>query len=208
MEDTPLLKPPKSECPDIWIRPQYKWPVTWQNIEEPVVPLQRDLYDTRRQNSSGTPMASQKLRLPCQKGVAWSWWPSFRAGQLRQSCQIRLLRVGVWEQLYSFLFTERGGGSGRARALNCRRQAGVTTGNPKIDFHSYRVAGQPWARCVSQKPGMPPFGLLFWSEWTLFGRVRGSKFRCGSLIASPFLGLGLPFLVVQKTSNCEHAKIK
>ena len=29
---------------------------------------------------------------------------------------------------------EGSGGEGRARALNRRRQAGATTGNPKIDF--------------------------------------------------------------------------
>ena len=34
-----LLKIPKSECPDIWIRlPRHKWPTSWSNIEHPVVP--------------------------------------------------------------------------------------------------------------------------------------------------------------------------
>ena len=33
-----LLKLLESECPDIWIRlPRNKWPVGWQNVEEPVV---------------------------------------------------------------------------------------------------------------------------------------------------------------------------
>ena len=46
MEDAPkLLKVPKSECPDIWIRlPRHKWPKSWSSIEEPVVPLERNLY--------------------------------------------------------------------------------------------------------------------------------------------------------------------
>ena len=47
MEDAPkLLKIPKSECPDIWIRlPRYKWPNnSWSSMEDPVVPLERDLY--------------------------------------------------------------------------------------------------------------------------------------------------------------------
>ena len=41
MEDAPkLLKIPKSECPDIWIRlPRHKWPKSLENIEEPVVLL-------------------------------------------------------------------------------------------------------------------------------------------------------------------------
>ena len=46
MEDAPkLLKIPKSECPDIWIRlPRHKWPKSWSSIEDPVVLLERNLY--------------------------------------------------------------------------------------------------------------------------------------------------------------------
>ena len=46
MEDAhKLLKIPKSECPDSWIRlPRHKWPITWSSMEEPVVPLERNLY--------------------------------------------------------------------------------------------------------------------------------------------------------------------
>ena len=46
MEDAPkLLRIPKSECPDIWIRlPRHKWPKTWSSMEDPVVPLERNLY--------------------------------------------------------------------------------------------------------------------------------------------------------------------
>ena len=46
MEDAPkLLKIPKSECPDIWIRlPRHKWPESWSSIEDPVVALDRNLY--------------------------------------------------------------------------------------------------------------------------------------------------------------------
>ena len=46
MEDAPLLsKIPKSECPDIWMRlPRHKWPKSWSSIEDPVVPLERNLY--------------------------------------------------------------------------------------------------------------------------------------------------------------------
>ena len=46
MEDAPqLLKIPKSECPDIWIRlPRHKWPKSWSSMEDPVGPLERNLY--------------------------------------------------------------------------------------------------------------------------------------------------------------------
>ena len=35
----------KSECPDTWIRlPRRKWPKSWSSMEDPVVPVQRNLY--------------------------------------------------------------------------------------------------------------------------------------------------------------------
>ena len=39
MEDAhKLLKIPKSDCPDIWIRlPRHKWPKSWSSMEDPVV---------------------------------------------------------------------------------------------------------------------------------------------------------------------------
>ena len=45
MEDAPkLLKIPKSECPDTWIRlPRHKWPKSWSSMGDPVVPLERNL---------------------------------------------------------------------------------------------------------------------------------------------------------------------
>ena len=45
MEDAPkILKIPKSECPDIWIcLSRHKWPESWSSIEDPVVPLERNL---------------------------------------------------------------------------------------------------------------------------------------------------------------------
>ena len=34
----------QEECPDIWIRlPRHKWPETWASMEDPVVPLERNL---------------------------------------------------------------------------------------------------------------------------------------------------------------------
>ena len=46
LEDAPkLLRIPKSECPDFWIRiPRHKLPKSWSNIEDPLVPLERNLY--------------------------------------------------------------------------------------------------------------------------------------------------------------------
>ena len=46
MEDaSTLLKITKSECPDIWIRPpKDNWPKSWSDMEDPVVPLEWNLY--------------------------------------------------------------------------------------------------------------------------------------------------------------------
>ena len=44
-EASKFLRIPKSECPDVWIRlPRHKWPNSWSNTEDPVVPLERNLY--------------------------------------------------------------------------------------------------------------------------------------------------------------------
>ena len=46
MEDADnLLKNTESECPYIWIRqPRHKWSKSWSCIEDPVVPLEQNLY--------------------------------------------------------------------------------------------------------------------------------------------------------------------
>ena len=46
MEDAhKLLKIQKSECPDIWIRlPRHKWTKSWSSMEDPFVPLERNLF--------------------------------------------------------------------------------------------------------------------------------------------------------------------
>ena len=40
-----IWKNPKAECPDIWTSlPKHKWPKSWSSMEDPVVPLERNLY--------------------------------------------------------------------------------------------------------------------------------------------------------------------
>ena len=42
---TDVLKKSKSECPDIWLRlPKHTWPKSWSSMEDPVVPLEHNLY--------------------------------------------------------------------------------------------------------------------------------------------------------------------
>ena len=46
MEDASrMLEIPKSQCPDFWIcLPRHKWSQSWSDIEDPVVPLERNFY--------------------------------------------------------------------------------------------------------------------------------------------------------------------
>ena len=60
-------KNPKSECPDTWIRlPKHNWPKSWSSVEDPVVPLDRNLY--------GHPIAGLPWKRQCEKV------PKFRIG--------------------------------------------------------------------------------------------------------------------------------
>ena len=68
MQDTPkLLKIPKSVCPDIWIRlPRRKSPKSWSSMEDPVVPLERNLY--------GHPLAGLLCERQCEKILLKYGW--------------------------------------------------------------------------------------------------------------------------------------
>ena len=74
MEDAPsLLKIPKSECPDIWIRlPKHKWPKSWSSMEDPVVPLERNLY--------GHPLAGLLWGRQCEKILLKHGWEKIQIG--------------------------------------------------------------------------------------------------------------------------------
>ena len=90
MEDAPkLLKSPKSECPDIWIRlPRHKWPKSWSNIEEPVVLIDRNLY--------GHPLAGLLWNRQFQKSI-WS----------KDGIKYRIVNaiLCIDSKVYTYLFT-------------------------------------------------------------------------------------------------------
>ena len=71
MEDvSTLLKIPKSECPDIWIRlPRHKWRKSWSSMEDPVVPLERNLY--------GHPLAGLLWERHFEKVLLEHGWEKF-----------------------------------------------------------------------------------------------------------------------------------
>ena len=68
MEDVhKFFKIQKSECPDIWIRlPRHKWPKSWSSMEDPVVPLERNLY--------GHPLAGQLTEKQFEKILLKHGW--------------------------------------------------------------------------------------------------------------------------------------
>ena len=84
MGDAPkLLKIPKLECPDIWIRlPRHKWPKSWSSMEDPVVPLERNLY--------GHPLAGLLWERQFEKVLLQHGWE----------------KVSIWECL--FVHREKG----------------------------------------------------------------------------------------------------
>ena len=89
MEDAhKLLKIPKSECPDIWIRlPRHKWPKSWSSVEDPVVPLERNLY--------GHPLA----------GLLWEghFLENPIAARLAEGFQIGNVSLYIVKKDYSYL---------------------------------------------------------------------------------------------------------
>ena len=75
MKDAPkLLKIPKSECPDIWIRlPRHIWPKSWSSMEDPVVPLERNLY--------GHPLAGLLWERQIEKILLQHGWEKVSDGE-------------------------------------------------------------------------------------------------------------------------------
>ena len=60
-------KIPKSECLDIWISlPKHKWPKSWSSVEDPVVPLERNLY--------GHPLAGLSWERQFEKVLSEHGW--------------------------------------------------------------------------------------------------------------------------------------
>ena len=80
MEDSPtLLRIPKSECPDITLRlPKHKWPKSgpksWSSMEDPVVPLERNLY--------GHPLAGLFWERQFEKILLTYGWEKFQIGNV------------------------------------------------------------------------------------------------------------------------------
>ena len=76
MEDAhKFLKIPKSECPDIWIRlPRHKWPKSLSSMEDPVVPLERNLY--------GHPLAGLLWERQFEKILLKHGWRNFQIGNV------------------------------------------------------------------------------------------------------------------------------
>ena len=74
MEGAPsLLKMPESECPNIWIRPpKHKRPKSWFSMEDPVVPLVRNLH--------GHPLAGLLWERQFEKVLWEHGWKKFQIG--------------------------------------------------------------------------------------------------------------------------------
>ena len=83
------LKCPKSECPDIWIRlPKHKWPKSWSSMEDPVVPLERNLY--------GHPLAGLLWKWQCEKVLLEHGWEKV----LNWECLFVNRAIGLFQSVY------------------------------------------------------------------------------------------------------------
>ena len=95
MEDAPkLLKVPKSECPDNWIRlPRHKWPKSWSSMEDPVVRLERNLYG---HPLAGLSWEKQFEKIQLQHG--WEKVPNWECLFLHRQKGFILIRACGWTQ--------------------------------------------------------------------------------------------------------------
>ena len=92
MEDAQkLMKIPKSECPDIWIRlPRHKWPKSSSSMEDPVVPLERNLY--------GHPLAGLLWEMQLENiQLQHGWEKGFQLGMSFRTPSKRTILICVCE---------------------------------------------------------------------------------------------------------------
>ena len=95
MEDAPqLLNIQKSNYPDIWTRlPRHKWPKSLSSMEDPVVPLERNLY--------GHPLAGLLWEEQFEKIMLEHGWGKFQLRMLIRTPwkRIILICVRAWQQI-------------------------------------------------------------------------------------------------------------
>ena len=89
MEDpSTLLKIPKSECPDFWIRlRKHKWPKSWYSMEDPVVLLERNLY--------GHPLAGLLRERQFEKFLFQHGWEKSKLEMLIRTPSKRVILICV-----------------------------------------------------------------------------------------------------------------
>ena len=89
MEDAPTYSNnPKSECPDLRIRlPRHTWPKSWSNIEDPMVPLDPNLY--------GHPLAGLLWERHFEVLFGFGWDKSTELGMSVCSTETRTTLAGT-----------------------------------------------------------------------------------------------------------------
>ena len=91
MEDASTFsKIQKSECPDIWIHlPRHKWPKSWSSMEDPVIPLERNLY--------GHPLAGLSWERQFQKVLFEHSWEKVPNWECPSICSLktRIILIGI-----------------------------------------------------------------------------------------------------------------
>ena len=182
MEDAhKLFKKPKSECPDILIRlPRHNWPKSWSSMEDPVVPLERNLY--------GHPLA----------GLLWE----------RQFEKI-LLQQG-WEKVSNWecLFVHREKGLFLSVCVDDIKLAGKEQNidpmwkvlNKQVDFGRTNIFPRSWI------PGL--HSKTMWNEQRYCGQIQSyvwiANFRAWNTKASILWEFSYFFMVLWYGRSCEE----
>ena len=87
-DDQKLLRIPTSECPDVWIRlPKHKCLKSWEHIEDPVVPCDRNLY--------GHPLAGLVWERQFEKALMELGWEKYKLGMLIRSQKSKVFLIGL-----------------------------------------------------------------------------------------------------------------
>ena len=86
---TDVVENPKSEGPDSWTRlPKHKWPKSWSNMEDPIVPLERNMY--------GHPSARLLCEKQFEKILLKYGWEKIPNSECFRTSQKTFLLSGLW----------------------------------------------------------------------------------------------------------------
>ena len=188
MEDAhKLLKIPKSECPDIWIRlPRHKWPKSWSSMEDPVVPLERNfVWSSFGRTFMGKAIWENPIKTWLGKIPSWECLFVHREKRIILICVCGWHKIG-WKETKSWSTVERTQQRSRFGRTN------IFPGSCILGMHStsmrnkQRYCGQlqnhvrianfcGWIREITISSKYSYFIMVLWYGWSC-------KEMCGTIL--------------------------